>query len=171
MGGDLALPLFLRSIEESSFSTWMRESDSPFAFYCVLLFHTFGLALLVGANTLVDLRLLGFFPSTPLAPLKRFFRIMWLGFGINAATGALLLISYPTKALTNPVFYTKLLIIGFAIWVLTKQQKVLAVKAVTEAGMMARGATLAKWSLVLWVGAISTGRLLAYTFKYITFPF
>jgi hypothetical protein len=171
VGGDLALPLFLRSIEESSFSTWMRESDSPFAFYCVLLFHTFGLALLVGANTLVDLRLLGFFPSTPLAPLKRFFRIMWLGFGINAATGALLLISYPTKALTNPVFYTKLLIIGFAIWVLTKQQKVLAVKAVTEADMMARGAALAKWSLVLWVGAISAGRLLAYTFKYITFPF
>lgn len=79
-------------------------------------------------------------------------------------TGALLLISYPTKALTNPVFYTKLLIIGFAIWVLTKQQKVLAGTAVTEADM-ARGAALAKWSLVLWVGAISTGRLLAYTLK------
>jgi hypothetical protein len=36
--------------------------------------------------------------------------------------------------------------------------------------VIARGATLAKWSLALWVGAISAGRLLAYTFKYITFP-
>jgi hypothetical protein len=168
----LALPLFLRSIEESSFSTWLRETESPFGFYFVLLFHTFGLALLVGANALVDLRLLGFSPSIPLAPLKRFFRIMWIGFGINAATGVLLLISYPTKALTNPVFYAKLMMIGSAIWILTKLQKeVFADTNVTEAAMMARGASLAKWSLALWVGAISAGRLLAYTFKHILFPF
>jgi hypothetical protein len=168
----LALPLFLRSIEESSFSTWLRETESPFGFYFVLLFHTFGLALLVGANALVDLRLLGFSPSIPLAPLKRFFRIMWIGFGINAATGVLLLISYPTKALTNPVFYAKLMMIGFAIWILTKLQKeVFAGTTGTEADMMARGASLAKWSLALWVGAISAGRLLAYTFKHILYPF
>lgn len=167
----MALPTFLQSIEGSSFSTWMRESDSPFAFYFVLLFHTFGLALLVGANSLIDLRLLGFFRSIPLAPLKRFFRIMWIGFGINATTGVLLLISYPTKALTNPDFYIKLTIIGVAIWILTKLQKnVFADTTMTEADMMARGATLAKWSLLLWVGAISAGRLLAYTYKYITFP-
>jgi hypothetical protein len=166
----LALPLFLQSIEDSSFSTWLRESDSPFAFYFVLLFHTFGLALLVGANSLVDLRLLGFFPSIPLAPLKRFFGIMWIGFWVNATTGVLLLIAYPTKALTNPVFYAKLTIIGSAIWILTKLQKEVFADGVTEADMMARGTTLAKWSLVLWVGAISAGRLLAYTYKYIRFP-
>lgn len=168
----MALPLFLRSIEESSFSTWLRETESPFGFYFVLLFHTFGLALLVGANALVDLRLLGFSRSIPLAPLKRFFRIMWIGFGINAATGVLLLISYPTKALTNPIFYAKLMMIGFAIWILTKLQKeVFADTTVTEADRMARGASLAKWSLALWVGAISAGRLLAYTFKHILYPF
>jgi hypothetical protein len=168
----LALPLFLRSIEESSFSTWLRETESPFGFYFVLLFHTFGLALLVGANALVDLRLLGLSPSIPLPPLKRFFRIMWIGFGINAATGVVLLISYPTKALTNPVFYAKLMMIGSAIWILTKLQKeVFADTTVTEADMMARGASLAKWSLVLWVGAVSAGRLLAYTYRHVLFPF
>ena len=138
----MALPMFLQTIEDSSFSTWMRESESPFAFYFVLLFHTFGLALLVGANSLVDLRLLGFFAKIPLAPLKRFFRIMWIGFGINATTGVLLLIAYPTKALTNPVFYAKLTMIGFAIWIVTKLQKeVFAGTTVTEKDMMARGAT------------------------------
>jgi hypothetical protein len=167
----LALPLFLQSIEDSSFSTWLRESESPFGFYFVLLFHTFGLALLVGANSLVDLRLLGFFRKIPLAPLKQFFRIMWIGFGINATSGVLLLTAYPTKALTNPVFYAKLTMIGTAIWILTKLQKnVFASGTVSEEDMMARGATLAKWSLVLWVGAISAGRLLAYTYKYITYP-
>ena len=168
----MALPLFLRSIEESSFSTWLRETESPFGFYFVLLFHTFGLALLVGANGLVDLRLLGFSPSIPLAPLKRLFRTMWIGFGINATTGVLLLTAYPTKALTNPIFYAKLMMIGSAIWILTKLQKeVFADTTVTEADMMAKGASLAKWSLALWVGAISAGRLLAYTFKHLLFPF
>src|SRR5258708_35544302 len=150
----------------------MRESESPFVFYFVLLFHTFGLSLLVGANGLVDLRLLGFSSSIPLAPLKRLFRTMWIGFGINATTGVLLLTAYPTKALTNPVFYAKLIMIGSAIWILTKLQKeVFADTTVTEADMMAKGASLAKWSLALWVGAISAGRLLAYTFKHLLFPF
>ena len=36
--------------------------------------------------------------------------------------------------------------------------------------MMGRGRTLAKWSLVLWIGVITAGRLLAYTYKYLTFP-
>ena len=164
-------PLLLRTIEESGFSTWLRESESPFAFYFVLLFHTFGLALLVGANAVIDLRLLGIERDIPLAPLKRLFGIMWLGFAINAASGALLLIAYPTKALTNPVFYIKLTLIGFAVWVMTKlQNRVFDDSSLNEAAMIARGRTLAKWSLFLWIGAITAGRLLAYTYKNVTFP-
>jgi hypothetical protein len=168
----LALPpLFLRTIEEIGVSAWLRESESPFAFYFVLLFHTFGLALLVGANAVIDLRLLGVQSDIPLAPLKRLFRIMWLGFAINAVSGTLLLIAYPTKALTNPVFYIKLTLIGFAVWVMTKlQRRVFGDSSLNEAAMIARGRTLAKWSLALWIGAITAGRLLAYTYKYLTFP-
>ena len=164
-------PLFLRTIEESGFSTWLRESESPFAFYFVLLFHTFGLALLVGANAVIDLRLLGIEPDIPLAPLKRLFGIMWLGFAISAASGVLLLIAYPTKALTNPVFYTKLTFIGFAVWVMTKlKSRVFNDSTLNEAAMIGRDRTLAKWSLVLWIGVMTAGRLLAYTYKYLTFP-
>jgi len=159
------------TIEESGVSTWLRESESPFAFYFVLLFHTFGLALLVGANAVIDLRLLGVERDIPLAPLKRLFGIMWLGFAINAVSGVLLLIAYPTKALTNPVFYTKLTLIGLAVWVMTRlKSRVFDDPALNEAAMIGRGRTLAKWSLVLWIGAITTGRLLAYTYSYLTFP-
>jgi len=164
-------PLLLQTIEESGLSTWLRESESPFAFYFVLLFHTFGLALLVGANAVIDLRLLGIERDIPLAPLKRLFAIMWLGFAINAVSGVLLLIAYPTKALTNPVFYTKLMLIGLAVWVMTKlESRVFNDSTLDEAAMMGRGRRLAKWSLVLWVGVITAGRLLAYTYKYLTFP-
>ena len=48
----------------------------------------------------------------PLKSFKPFFSVMWLGFGINAISGVFLLIAYPTKAFTNPVFYLKLLLIA-----------------------------------------------------------
>ena len=163
--------MFLQAIEDTGFSTWLRESESPFAFYFILLFHTFGLALLVGANAVVDLRLLGVARAIPLAPLKRLFRIMWIGFATNALTGILLVFAYPTKTLTNWDFYAKLTIIGFAVWIMQKQKKqIFEDSSLSEADMTARGASLAKWSLVLWFGAITAGRLLAYTYKYLTFP-
>ena len=164
-------PEFLKTIEESGVSTWLRESESPFAFYFVLLFHTFGLAMLVGGSAVIDLRLLGIEREIPLVPLRRLFSVMWLGFAINAASGTLLLIAYPTKALTNPVFYLKLLLIGSAVWVMAKlKDHVFEDAGLDDAAMMAQGKTLAKWSLVLWIGAITAGRLLAYTYKYLTFP-
>jgi hypothetical protein len=167
----LALPSFLQTIEQTGLSTWMRETESPFGFYFVLLFHTFGLALLVGANAVVDLRLLGVGRDIPLAPLKRLFALMWTGFWINAASGTLLVIAYPTKSLTNPDFYIKLTLIGFAVWTMHKlQSHVFDDSSLGEAAIMAKGATLAKWSLLLWVGAITAGRLLAYTYTHLTFP-
>jgi len=167
----LAPPLFLQTIEETGFSTWLRESESPFAFYFILLFHTFGLALLVGANVVVDLRLLGIARGIPLAPLQRLFRIMWIGFAINAVTGVFLVIAYPTKSLTNWDFYLKLAVIGLAVWVMQRLKAVVFEDtSLSEADMMARGAALAKWSLILWFGAITAGRLLAYTYKYLTYP-
>lgn len=167
----MAPPLFLQTIEDTGFSTWLRESESPFAFYFILLFHTFGLALLVGANVVVDLRLLGVAPGIPLVPLRRLFRIMWIGFSINAITGVFLVIAYPTKSLTNWDFYIKLAVIGFAVWVMQRlKTEVFGDASLSEADRMARGATLAKWSLILWFGAITAGRLLAYTYKYLTYP-
>jgi hypothetical protein len=163
--------MFLQAIEGTGFSAWLRESESPFAFYFILLFHTFGLALLVGANAVVDLRLLGIARAIPLAPLKRLFRIMWIGFAMNAITGILLVVAYPTKSLTNPDFYIKLALIGLAIWVMQKLNRhVFQDSSLSEAEMIAKGATLAKLSILLWFGAITAGRLLAYTYKYLTFP-
>jgi hypothetical protein len=166
----LAVPLFLRSLEETNFSTWLRESNSVFAFYFILLFHTFGLALLVGANAIVDLRLLGVPANMPLAPLKRYFSIMWVGFTLNVITGILLVIAYPTKALTNPVFYLKLTCIALAVIVMQKiYTRVFGETGLCEASMETKGRALAKWSLALWIAAITAGRLLAYTYSYLLY--
>ena len=46
--------LFL-NLEGSSLSTRLRESNTIWAYPMVLTLHTIGLALLVGANTTLDL--------------------------------------------------------------------------------------------------------------------
>ena len=79
----------------------------------------------------------------------------------------LLLIAYPTKALTNPVFYLKLGLIGVATAILLAvRRRVLSEPAL--ASRPGRVKLLAMASLVCWAGAIVAGRLLAYTYNRLT---
>ena len=163
----MAVPEFFNTIEQTGLSTWLRESESIFSFYFILVCHTLGLALLVGVNSAVDLLLLGVASDIPLKPLKRFFPLMWLGFYVNAISGVFLVIAYPTKAFTNPVFYIKLTLIALAVTTLWAiQNRVFGDASLSEAAMVAKGRTMAKLSLALWFGAITAGRLLAYTYTW-----
>ncbi len=160
----MVVPQFLDTMESFALSKWLRESQSLFGFYFFLVIHTIGLGLVVGLNSIIDLRLLGFAPEVAIAPLKRYFSIMWFGFAINAASGVFLVLAYPTKSITNPDFYIKLTLIGIAIWVMRKTQtEVFGDSSLSESAMMTRGRTLAISSLVLWTCAVTAGRLLAYT--------
>src|SRR5688572_32345737 len=96
---------FLLWLESTAFSIWMRESPSMFAFPGILAAHTVGLGLLAGLNAALDLRLLGVAPSVPPAAFLRFKPVMWVGLWVNVLSGIAVLLAYPTKALTNPVFY------------------------------------------------------------------
>jgi hypothetical protein len=170
MEGRLAVPVLLNALEQSDLSIWLRESPSVFGFYFILVFHTIGLALVVGPNTAIDLRLLGIAPEIPLPPLKNWFNLMWLGLAINVVSGIFLVLAYPSKAFTNPDFYVKLALVGFAIWILRRiKTGVFDDPTLTDSGMLAKGRTLAIWSLVLWGGVITAGRLLAYTCNYLVY--
>ncbi len=149
-------------LEATPLSTWLRESPSLWAFPFVLILHTVGLAFFVGANLAWDVRVLGFSMGIPLEALRRYFLVMWAGFWINAISGVLLLIAYPTKALTNPLFYFKLTLIGLGIALALRIRRgVQGVRADSDAPKPAR--TLAAVSLGCWIAVIFAGRLLAYT--------
>ncbi len=154
---------FLAWVEATSFSTWVRESGSLWAYPGILFLHTTGLGFLVGMNVAVDLRLLGFARSLPIPPLERAFPIMWAGFCVNAASGVALLIADATTKLTNPVFYVKMGFITLAVINMVTVRRYVfrgqnsAAKAVSR---VAR--TLAVTSLIFWLGAITAGRLMAY---------
>ena len=154
----MAVPAFLETIERSGLSTWIRESESAFAYYFVLVIHNIGLALLVGTCGVLGARLLGFVPELPFAPLRRFFLIIWIGFWLNVVSGIFLLLAYPTKALTNPLFYLKLVLVAVGVWTLRRIEREAEVRR-----------SLTWWMLGSWLGVLTAGRALAYTASYILY--
>jgi hypothetical protein len=154
----------LVSIEQNAFSTWVRESPSLLAFPFILFLHTLGLAMLAGLNVGLDAWLLARRKLPPFE-LANLYRVMWLGLAINALSGLALLAAYPAKALTNWVFFAKLLCIVIALTVLQRLKRELAVAdvAAAERDVSRRARQLAVASLLLWAATIFAGRLLAYT--------
>ena len=151
-------------LEGSALSDWVRGSECICAFPAIVTLHNIGMAFLAGGSVAIDLRLLGFASHMPLKPMGRFVPLLWLAFALNAVTGTLLLIAYPTKALTNPVFYFKVCMIALAAWLLHRTG-VAAMRA--PEGEQEAEATntklLAVASLACWIALITAGRLLAYT--------
>jgi hypothetical protein len=153
-------PLFAW-IEQSALGVWVRESDSLLAFPGIISVHAIGLALVAGTCAAIDLRLLGFLPRVPVAALKQLLPVVWVGLALNVASGVTLVVAYPTKALTNPLFYYKLTFIALGLVIL-----VVIRNTVLPAGsvrLAARTRALAAVSLASWGSAIAAGRLLAYT--------
>ena len=154
---------FLQQIEQSAFPSWVRESPSIFAFPVILLVHTIGMGLIVGISAGIDLRILGMAPAVRLAPLEKYLPVLWFGFWVNAITGTMLLSADATMKLTNPDFYTKMAFIALALINLRMIKTQVFRDPLIETGKFSSKARLLAWtSLVLWIGVITTGRLLAY---------
>jgi hypothetical protein len=150
---------FFAWLESTAARAWIAESPSLFAFPGILAAHTIGLALLAGLTAALDLRLLGVAPKIPPIAFTRLLPVLWFGLWVNVLTGLALLLAYPTKALTNPVFYLKLSLIAGGLLLLRA-----TLRRVREAPAISGNTKLlAALSLVVWAAAIVAGRLLAYT--------
>jgi hypothetical protein len=153
----------LASIEQSGFSTWVRESNSLLAYPLVLFLHTVGMGMVAGISSLIALRILGCAPEVPLADVRRMYPYMWAGFWLNAATGVVLFLIDGTTKSVDPDFYIKLVFIAAAV-VLMRQidKKIFGDPLVAKRPIQMNGKVLAFASIVCWMGAITAGRLLAY---------
>jgi hypothetical protein len=160
---------FFAWLEGAPLSVWLREEPTLMVFPFILILHTVGLAFLVGANFAFDARILGVARGVPLLSMRRYYRAMWAGFWVNAFSGVLLLIAYPTKALTNPLFFVKLSLIAVAL-VLGHRIRHHLLAGSIAAGVHAPKPlkVLAAVSLALWVLSITAGRFLAYTCSRLT---
>lgn len=152
---------WLAQIEESALSTWIRESDAIYAFPGILIVHTLGMALAAGSAAAIGLRLLGVARQIPLASLRELVPVAWIGLWLNIGSGVLLLVAYPTKALTNPIFYLKLLVIIATVGVVRHLDRRVLPVEVTPRKLVPTAL------LVLTALAIITGRLLPYTYRHL----
>ncbi len=83
------------------------------------------------------------------------------------AIGVLMVIGYPTKQLTNPLFYIKLALVAFAVILVYRiGVEVLHGGAGAQKIITPRAKWMAAASLAAWVGLIIAGRLLEYTHKW-----
>jgi hypothetical protein len=150
---------FFAWLEDSAFSTWIRSSPSvAFGFPGILVLHALGMAFLAGASIALSLCTLGLAPGLAAASFRGYVPVLWIALILNVFSGVLLVIGYPTKALTNPLFYVKLLLI-LGGWIAVQR----LLRQILREGTPARGQLLAFANIACWTGAIAAGRFLAYT--------
>jgi hypothetical protein len=153
----------LASIEQSGFSTWVRESNSLLAYPLVLFLHTVGMGVVAGISALIALRILGFAREVPLADVRKMYPYMWAGFVLNTITGVVLFFIDGTTKSVDPDFYIKLLFIAAAVVLMRRiDKKVFGDPLLEKRPIQMNGKVLAFASIVCWMGAITAGRLLAY---------
>ena len=150
----------LARIEVAALSLWFRESG--LAFFGSLTLHSLAMALVVGINLAIAFRLLGIVPSFALRPLMRFYQMHWIAVILIFLSGLALLLAYPAKALTNPVFYAKFAMLSVGLIIASKLQNLIRTRSENELNSKTVK-LVALTSIVVWVGTITTGRFLAYT--------
>jgi hypothetical protein len=152
---------FLIWLQESPFGLWVAESI--WAYPIILTLHTVGFGVLVGTSAFLDLRLLGVGAGVPLAPLEILSYARWIGLTINVLTGVALFVAAATEKGMQTIFYVKLSLIVLAL--LTDRgirRRVFGDRGALATTTPFRARRLAAVSLVLWAGAVTAGRLMAY---------
>jgi hypothetical protein len=127
--------------------------------------HILGLALLVGAAWTWDLRLLGVGRGVAVSELARLaLPAARAGFGVAAASGALLFASDAVATAANPAFRAKLLLVALAAANAALFHRAYPSTSAWDRGVPAppRARAAAVLSLLLWSLAATAGRLIAY---------
>jgi hypothetical protein len=166
---------------------WLEESrlsaaiaGSQFMYPGILTAHGIGMAFVVGLNTAVSLRVLGVAAALPLPAMAKFYPVMWAALWLNIVTGVLLTMAAASRVLVDPVFFMKMLFVALAVtnMQLLKRELLREDEAAVQpmlpdaVGTLIVPATrsnrkmrvMAVASIVLWGGAITLGRLMAYSF-------
>jgi len=151
-------------IMASQLSQWIQAT---YWLWPVLeIIHFFGLTLLMGGLIIVDLRMIGFFPTINLQGVKKLLPFVIFGFLLNLITGILFVYGDPSRYAINIGFQIKLILIllagcnaaiyhfkveGYALELVSSSiRPPLTIKLV--------GLT----SLSLWTGVLLLGRLIPY---------
>lgn len=155
-----------------AFLEWL-QSTQPAIFVAETLWayplfetlHTLGMALLVAALGLINLRVLGYKPELPIVGTLDLLPLAWLGFTVNLISGLALFASDAVYFWSSMTFRVKLGLIvlaGVNAFVLSQNVFRQARAGAVAAPVRGIARVVAASSLMFWIGAIVSGRLIAY---------
>ncbi len=155
-------PAWAAALEASPLGVLMRDSVMLYPLANVL--HVFGVVLLVGSMILLDLRLLGRGRSLPAVVVARTLTpVAVTGFALLVISGVALFSADARPLWSNSVFQVKLVLIALGI------ANALVFRALWnrrlaewDAAAPGPGRAQALLSLLLWIGAMCSGRLIGY---------
>ncbi len=146
---------FLLWIEETSLGVHVREDAWTFAI--MLCMHSVGMAASLGVVMITTLRSISWLKGIPVLAHAGLFPAAWTGFFINLISGLALYVSHATEYSFQVVFIMKLSLL--AIGGITMK---LMMNNYRLQGDDGKSRMLGAITLMCWVGAIITGRLMAY---------
>jgi hypothetical protein len=157
-------PAWLVWLETTQVAAAMREW--LWLYPAIEIAHILGLAVLVGAATLFDLRLLGVARQLPVSQLASYV-LPWArrSLALIAPSGLLMFAAHATEMVTNPAFLLKLAFLSAALLNVTAFHGGVfrSVRTWDQAAPTPRAARVAAvLSLTLWAAVIGCGRLIAY---------
>ena len=160
-----AFLVFCKWLDHTGMGMQIRESI--WLFPVIETVHIFGIIALVGATSILDLRLMGLtFREEAVSKLaRRFLPWAWFGFVVQVVTGALMFASEAVKMTENWAFELKMALI-LAAGVNAVVFHSLSYQSVDRwdhdpvAPLSARIAGAS--SILLWFGIVAAGRYIAY---------
>lgn len=153
---------WLARLEETAVSVAIRETG--WMFFTSLTVHSLSMAFAAGVNIMLCLRVLGMARRVELPRFMAFMPTMWTAITLVALSGALLLMAYPAKGLTNEVFYLKLLALAVGLVITARLCRSVTIETEQDKqGWQLSKQGLAAVGFFSWLLVIGAGRFLAYT--------
>ncbi len=144
--------------------SWLGEliRNSTWAFAAIEVVHLFGLTVLLGTVTVVNLRLAGFGLRQQSAAEVAHDAMPWtyVGIVVTMASGFLLFVSEALKCYDSPPFFLKMGLLALSLMVTFAIQRRMANGSVEFSLVVGR--LLATLTIALWFGVGLAGRAIAF---------
>ena len=159
----MTTPSLLEWVETTKLSVAIREGGLPYPIIGGL--HLLSIALFGGTLLVTDLRLLGWALASRKVSDVWYLTLPWkrLGFMVVAGTGFLLTWAEPIRLYRSPSFWVKMGLLALVgVHAVFFRRSVYGQPKKLDVGISSRAKLAAAISLILWIGLIVSGRLIAF---------